>query len=67
MSIFHVTINKTCFEVDAASATEAIVIALDTYGTAITEEPDNCLINNANQGLCVCAEYAGELTEAVAP
>ena len=66
MMIFHVTINSTTYEVEAESASSAICIALDTYGTALEDEPDNCLLGEATQGVCACAEYAGELvTETV--
>ena len=64
--IFHVTINSTEYEVEADSATASIVIALDTYGTAESNEPDQCL-SSATSGLCVCAEYAGELVQEVVP
>ncbi len=66
MMIFHVKINSTSYEVEADSSSAAIVIALDTYGTAQTDEPDACLSSDTD-GLCVCAEFAGDLTEAVVP
>ena len=62
--IFHVTINSVCYEVEAESASSAIVIALDTYGTAEADEPDACLVTPTT-GICACAEYAGELVQAV--
>ncbi len=62
--IFHVKLNGSEYEVDAASAAEAIVVALDTYTQALLNEPDQCLQDDASQGLCVCAQYAGELNSA---
>ena len=59
--IFHVTINGTQYEVNAETASSAICIALDTYGDSLSNEPDACLLGAATHGLCVCAEYAGEL------
>lgn len=64
MSVFHVTIQGQEYDIEAATASESIVIALDTYNTAISEEPDSCLINGDNQGICICTEYSGELQSA---
>lgn len=67
MMIFHVTINSQSYEVEAESASAAIVIALDTYGTDLSNEPDQCLVTDT-AGICVCAEYVGDLVqEVVAP
>ena len=64
--IFHVTINSVKYEVEADSASAAIIIALDTYGTAESNEPDARLVSDTT-GICVCAEYAGELVQEVIP
>lgn len=61
MSIFHVKINEVKSEIEANSSSDAIIIALMQPTTG---DPDGCL-NTVNQGLCVCAEYAGEVTPTV--
>lgn len=64
--IFHVTINSTSYEVEAETSSAAIVIALDTFGIDQGDEPDNCL-NNDTDGICVCAEFAGDIVQEVIP
>jgi len=64
MMIFHVTINGVSYEVEADSASAAIIIALDTYGTALADEPDQCM-QSETTGICACAEYAGDLVQEV--
>ena len=59
-NIYHVKVNSNEYEIQAISVTESITLALTQYTTDLAAEPDACTVD-ANQGICVCSEFAGEL------